>query len=326
MEQKIKKIAVLTSGGDAPGMNNAIRGVVKRALASGIDTYLVYEGYKGLLEERFVNAKDIDVDQYLAKGGTFIYSARYPEFKQPEVRQKAKEILASHHIDALVVIGGDGSYMGAQLMHELGVKTIALPGTIDNDIASSDFTIGYDTALNNIVHAVDALRDTANSHNRFMLVEVMGHGCGDLALYSGLATGAEIIITNESQLTKEQIAEIVREQMIVKQKRSVIAIVSEFIFKDLKEIAKYVEEKTGIVSRAMELEHIQRGGVPTAQERILSTQLGMEAVNFLLTGQSGLAVGIISNKIVGTPILEALKMKGESRAEKAAEFNKLNQA
>ncbi|UVD81819.1 6-phosphofructokinase [Mycoplasma iguanae] len=322
----IKKIAVLTSGGDAPGMNNAIRAVLKHALANNLETFLIYEGYKGLVEKNIQNAKNVDVDQYIAKGGTFIYSARYPEFKDPAVRMQAKQNLLDLEIDALVVIGGDGSYMGAQLLHEIGVKTITMPGTIDNDITSSDFTIGYDTALNTIVKAVDSLRDTSNSHNRFLILEVMGHGAGDLALYSGLATGAEIIITNEAIKTTEEIVAIVKDQMIAKKKRSVIAIVSEFIYEDIKALAKEVEAQTGIASRAMALEHVQRGGTPTAQERIQSTLMGIKAVDLLLNGQSGVALGNIKNDIIATPILEALAMKNKSNKEKTEKFNKLNQS
>ncbi|MBN3535019.1 6-phosphofructokinase [Mycoplasma procyoni] len=322
----MKKIAVLTSGGDAPGMNNAVRSIVKHALANNIEPYLVYEGYKGLFNKEIVSARNINVDQYVSQGGTFIYSARFPEFKNEDIRKQAKKNLEDLGIDALVVIGGDGSYMGAQLLHELGLKTIGLPGTIDNDITSSDFTIGYDTALNTIVEAVDKLRDTSNSHNRFLMLEVMGHGAGDLALYSGLATGAEIIITNEHTMTKEEIAQIVEKQIKDMKKRSVIAIVSEFIYPNLKEIAAYVQEKTGIPSRAMALEHVQRGGNPSAQERILATLMGIKAVELLKQGQSGVAIGVSRGDIVATPILEALQAPRKSNKEKAIKFNKLNQA
>lgn len=322
---QIKKIAILTSGGDAPGMNNAIRAIVKQAKLKNIEPFLVYEGYKGLVENKLISADKVNVDQFVAKGGTFIYSARYPEFKNIEVREIAKNNLEKLGIQALVVIGGDGSYKGAQLLHEMGVKTIGLPGTIDNDITSSDFTIGYDTALNTIVKAVDNLRDTSDSHNRFLMLEVMGHGAGDLALYSGIATGAEIIVTNEDVKTVDEIAKIVNEQINIKKKRSCIAIVSEFIYPNLKQIAKEVEEKTNVISRAMALEHVQRGGVPTAQERVLSTLMGVEAVNLLAENKSGLAVGISENKITATPILEALAMPRQSNKEKTIIFNKINQ-
>ncbi|UWD34005.1 6-phosphofructokinase [Mesomycoplasma molare] len=326
MNKQIKKIAILTSGGDAPGMNNAVRAVVKHALANQIEPFLVFEGYKGLVNKNILPATQYDVDQYVSKGGTFIFSARFPEFKDPNVRLQAKKNLEDIGIDALVVIGGDGSYMGAQLLHEIGIKTIGLPGTIDNDITSSDFTIGYDTALNTIVDAVDKLRDTSNSHNRFLMLEVMGHGAGDLALYSGLATGAEIIITNEHTMNEDEIAKIVNHQIKIMKKRSVIAIVSEFIYPNLKAIAKSVEEKTGIASRAMALEHVQRGGNPSAQERIWATLMGIKAVDLLKEGKSGIAIGISKGDIVSIPILEALQAPRKSNKEKAIKFNKLNQS
>ena len=322
----IKKIAILTSGGDAPGMNNATRAIAKHAKANGIEPYVVFEGYKGLHEGNIKKTDDIDIDASISKGGTIIYSARFPEFKKPEIRKEAKAQLDKLGIDALVVIGGDGSYQGAQLLHELGVKTIALPGTIDNDITSSELTIGYDTALNTIVDAVDKIRDTMNSHNRAAIVEVMGHGCGDLALFSALATGAEVVVTNENKKTPTEIAKIINEQIHVKGKRSAIIIVSEFVFKDLKALEKEISEKSKVVTRAISLAHVQRGGSPTAMERINSSLMGMEAVEQLVKGNSGLAIGILNGKVVGTPILEALALPRENRKELANKINKLNQA
>lgn len=324
----IKKIAILTSGGDAPGMNNAIRAVVKEAKSNGIEPYLVYEGYKGLHTGAIKSAADIDFDNYIAKGGTFIYSARYPAFKDPQVRMEAKEQLDKLGIDALVVIGGDGSYQGAQLLHEIGVKTIGLPGTIDNDISSSDFTIGYDTALNTIVQNVDRVRDTMASHDRCGIVEVMGHGCGDLALFGGMATGAEVIVTNEFPLTPEEIGQRVKEQHAMG-KRSVIVLVAEDTFDDLKAVAKTVEEISGKVTRAMSLSHTQRGGVPTAQERINATRMGIRAVRLLREGHSGLAVGIVNGHTSWTPIMDTLKQPEghhEHRRRLTKLVNKLNQA
>ncbi|WP_426461395.1 6-phosphofructokinase [Mycoplasma hafezii] len=324
----MRKIAILTSGGDAPGMNNAVRAVVKEAQANRLEAFVVYEGYKGLYNDNLVNAKDLDVDAYLNQGGTFIYSARFPEFKQAEVREKAAQNLKNRDIDALVVIGGDGSYQGAQLLHELGVKTIGLPGTIDNDIASSDYTIGYDTALNTITDAIDKIRDTAKSHQRIMIVEVMGNMCGDLALYSGLATGAEIIATSQYRLDEAEI--VAKAVELTKQpgRRSVIVVVSEKCY-NVVELAKQIQDATKWDTRSNSLNHIQRGGVPTAQERILATLMGMKAVQYLLAGKSGLAIGIINNDIVGVPILEALSMENKAKEKavaRAIKFNKLNQA
>lgn len=322
----IKKIAILTSGGDAPGMNNAVRAIAKHAAAKGIEAFLVMEGYMGLHSGNIVPANTIDLDSSVSRGGTVIYSARFPEFKKPEVRQEAKAQLDKLGIDALVVIGGDGSYHGAQLLHEIGVKTIALPGTIDNDISSSDLTIGYDTALNTIVDSVEKIHDSMVSHNRAAIVEVMGHGCGDLALFSALATGAQLVVTNENKKTPAEIAAVIKEQIKVKGKRAVTVIVSEMIFEDLKALQEQVTELSGVVTRATSLGHTQRGGVPTAMERINSSLMGIEAVELLDAGKSGLAVGILNGKVSGTPILEALAMKSTDRKELAEKINKLNQA
>lgn len=322
----IKKVAILTSGGDAPGMNNAVIAIVKHARANGIVPYLVYEGYKGLHKGVIKEATKINLNHYISKGGTFIYSARFPEFKDPSVREKAKEQMTKLGIDALVVIGGDGSYKGAQLLHEIGVKTITLPGTIDNDITSSEFTIGYDTALNTIVNSVDKVRDTMESHNRAAIIEVMGHGCGHLAIYSALATGAEVVVTNEYEINAQEIGRIVKKQVFDLKKRSVIIIVSEFIFKDLEETAKIVEEFSGVTTRAMSLAHTQRGGVPTAQERVHASLMGIKAVELLAEGKSGLAVGINKGKVDATPILEALNQLRGNRRNFAIKVNKLNQS
>lgn len=320
----IKKIAILTSGGDAPGMNNAVRAVVKKAFTEGIEAYAVYEGYKGLVENNIKRITASDVDQHLAQGGTFIYSARYPEFQKPEVKKIAVDNLSKLGIDALVVIGGDGSYRGAQSLHERGVKAIGLPGTIDNDITSSIFTIGYDTALNTIVKAVDQIRDTANSHNRVMIVEVMGRDCGDLALYGGIASGAEIIITSEAPLKQDEIVKKVKEQRS-KGKRGIIVLTTEKMFDDVSKLAGYIEKKTGYISRGTVLGHIQRGGEPTAMERVRATVLGIRAVELLIEGKSGLALGIGENEITATPILEALEQKRTDRVKLAKDINKINQ-
>ncbi|VEU75873.1 6-phosphofructokinase [Mycoplasmopsis columboralis] len=323
----MRKIAILTSGGDAPGMNSAVAAIAKAAKAANLEPYVVLEGYKGLYHNQIVKADSMNLNFYASQGGTAIYSARFPEFKNKEVRDVAIANLKKHDIEALVVIGGDGSYMGAQLLHEAGVKTIGLPGTIDNDIASSDFTIGYDTALNTIVEAIDKIRDTATSHQRIMIVEVMGNNCGDLALYSGLATGAEIIATSDYKPSVEEIVAKAKELTAQPGRRSVIVVVSEKCY-NLKELEKAIEETTGWATRSNPLNHIQRGGRPTAQERIYASLMGIKAVEYLVAGKSGLAIGILNNDVVGTPILEALSMKNASKeksVQKAIKFNKLNQ-
>lgn len=228
-------------------------------------------------------------------------------------------------IDALIVIGGDGSYHGAQLLHEIGVKTMGLPGTIDNDITSSDPTIGFDTALNTIVECVDRVRDTLDSLPRCAIVEVMGRGCGDLALYSALATGAEIVSTNESKLTPEEIGEMAKKQIALG-KRSIIIIVSEHIYDDLRKVAKTVERISGRYTKTIVLAHVQRGGVPTAMERVNASLMGMHAVDLLVKGKSGLAIGILNGKLSATPILEALALPRTNRDKLAKSINTLNQA
>ncbi len=321
----IKKIAILTSGGDSQGMNNAIRAIVKSSKAVGIETFLVYEGYKGLVENLIVPASEIKIDEYINRGGTFIYSARYLEFKEEKTRLKAKKVLESHGIEALVVIGGDGSYHGAQLLHKIGIKTIALPGTIDNDISSTDLTIGFDTALSAIVENVDRIRDTARSHHRCMIVEVMGRYAGDLSLYSGIATGAELIITAENKMTLKEMAKVVNQQMNVMKKDSMIIIVSEHVYDNLDKLSKELEAETKVVTRATILAHLQRGGIPTANERVLATRMGIMAVELLLEDKSGLAIGINKNEINSLPILDALSQERPKLINEILKITKLNQ-
>lgn len=324
-----KKIAILTSGGDSPGMNNAIRGIVKTANLHQIKTYLVYEGFKGLTENKIKLSSEIDVDSYLAKGGTFIGSSRYLEFKNPDVRKKAAQNLKDQEIDSLIVIGGNGSYAGAQLLHDLGLKVIAIPGTIDNDISSSDYTIGFNTALKTIIDSVDQIRDTMDSMRMVALIEVMGHGAGDLALYSGLATGAEIIVTNSHRKSVREIIAIVKDQIENKSKKSVLGIVSEFIYDDIKLVAKEIQKELGINSRGIVVGYAQRGGVPTALERINSTLFGISAVENLIEGKSGIALGFKNGEIISIPIQKALEEKAFAKEEEnkiVAKYNKLNQS
>ncbi|UUD36964.1 6-phosphofructokinase [Mycoplasmopsis californica] len=325
----MKKIAVLTSGGDAPGMNNAIYGIVQEAKKHKIEVYFVKNGFKGLVEDDMSTTLLENIHNYVSRGGTCLYTARYPEFKEAKTREKAVKLLKKKGIEAVIVIGGDGSFQGAQKLHELGIKTIGLPGTIDNDIASTAESIGYDTALNNIVDAINKIRDTSESHDRCIFVEVMGNHNGALALYSGLATAAEIIITNEYTLNADEIAEIVRGEFKKPNKHSVVIVVSEKIYPDLNKLAKEVGQKSGCNARSMVLGYIQRGGSPTARDRINAALLGIQSVNLLVQGKSGIVLGYSAREIVETPILEALKLEGstiEERTEIAKHFNKLSRA
>lgn len=292
----MKKIAVLTSGGDAPGMNAAIRAVTRTAIFNGLEVYGVYEGYKGLVENNIKKLELGSVGDIIQRGGTSLFSARLPEFKDPEVRQVAIKNLEALGIDGLVVIGGDGSYRGAQLLsHEMNIQTIGIPGTIDNDIAGTDFTIGFDTALNTIVDAIDKIRDTASSHERTFVIEVMGRDAGDLALWSGIAGGAETIIIPENTVSIDETVKYI-EQGMKRGKRHSIIILAEGVMGG-NEFAKELKEKIDIDARVSILGHMQRGGNPTAFDRVLASRLGGYAVELLLEGVSGHAVGIQQNQL-----------------------------
>lgn len=309
----IKKVAILTSGGDSPGMNTAIKAIVNTAIEKGLEPYLVYEGYLGLTNGNFKKVNKQDVKFIGDKGGTIIYSARFPEFKDIETRKKAVSKMEENGIDALIAIGGDGSYMGAAKLTEMGIKTIGLPGTIDNDIPSTDYTIGFHTALNTIVEAVDKTRHTAESHNRAKIIEVMGRDCGDLAIYSALATGAEVLSTSERKFSEKEIIEQVSNSR--KQgNRSIIIIVTEHLY-NVHELAQKIESETNIETRATILGYPQRGGVPTAEDRILATRMGVFAVEKLIAGETGVAVNLNNNKLETKDILEVVAMKRQTKDE-----------
>ncbi|MCX5775177.1 MAG: ATP-dependent 6-phosphofructokinase, partial [Firmicutes bacterium] len=253
------------------------------------------------------------VANIIAWGGTVIRSARLPEFADIEVRKKGVEQLKKYGIDALVVIGGDGTYMGAKKLTEMGINCIGLPGTIDNDLACTDYTIGFDTALNTIVQCVDKLRDTSSSHQRCSVIEVMGNHCGDLALYSGVACGAELIISPDHQLPKEEVMATLRD-LKTHSKRHALVIVSEKLF-DVKDLAREIEIETGFESRAEVLGRIQRGGSPTAFDRILAARMGVFAIELLLQGKSGRCVGIVQNHLVDYDIYDALKLERDKHVQ-----------
>ena len=294
-KQNIKNIAILTSGGDSPGMNAAIRATAKNAVNHDIKPYLIYEGYKGLLDENIKPANIMELDKFISRGGTHIYSYRFPKFKEVEIQKKARDILKKHDIDALVVIGGDGSYKGAYALHKLGVQVIGIPGTIDNDIPFTDSTIGFYSAVNAVVSTIDNIRNTAQSHNRLVLIEVMGRYCPDIAIFAGIATGAEAVITNENIFSMDDFVKTAK-KIRDNGKRSIIFVISELIYgqngrQTLPEIAKIITQKTGIVSRTLVVGHIQRGATPTGIDRFYATRFGIFAVELLLYGKSGIAVG-----------------------------------
>lgn len=308
----VKRIGILTSGGDSPGMNAAIRVVTRVGINAGLEVFGIYNGYKGMTEGYIEPLTRESVGEIVNRGGTILGSARLPEFKDLDVRQKAVKQLQKRGIEAVVVVGGDGSYRGALALTEMGVNCIGLPGTIDNDITCTDYTIGFQTALETVVECIDKLRDTSNSHHRCSIVEVMGNRCGDLALWSGIACGAEIIVTSETGFDEEEVLGRLRDLDLIKKKRHAIVVISEKIT-DVDQFAKKVSLNTGFAGRATTLGHIQRGGSPCPFDRLLASQMGEKAVDLLMQGIGGQCIAIRNNKIVAIPITEALGMPHESR-------------
>ncbi|MDF2556992.1 MAG: pfkA [Bacillales bacterium] len=274
----MKRIAVLTSGGDAPGMNAAIRAVVRKAMFHGLEVYGIQYGYAGLLKKDIKKMELGSVGDIIQRGGTSLYTARCKEFFQHEVRVEAVKILKELGIDGLVVIGGDGSYRGALELTKLGVPCIGIPGTIDNDILGTEFTIGFDTALNTAIEAIDKIRDTAMSHERTYVIEVMGRNCGDLAIWAGVTAGAETVIIPERKSDiNETVAKIVRGHE--RGKKHSIIIVAEGAGNAF-EVGKQIEERTGYETRVTVLGHVQRGGTPSAMDRMLATRFGNNLVYY----------------------------------------------
>ncbi|WP_335872238.1 6-phosphofructokinase [Bacillus sp. 2205SS5-2] len=300
----MKKIGVLTSGGDAPGMNAAVRAVVRKAIYHGMEVYGIYQGYNGLISGNIKKLELGSVGDIIHRGGTTLYTARCEEFKTREGQQKGIEQLKALGIEGIVVIGGDGSYRGARALTEQGFPCIGVPGTIDNDIPGTELTIGFDTALNTVIDAVDKIRDTATSHERTFIIEVMGRNAGDIALWSGLAGGAETILIPEDPFDMEDIAERLKKGQLRGKKHSII-IVAEGVMSG-NEFAQQLKDKTNLETRVSVLGHIQRGGTPTAADRVLASRLGAKAVELLKENKGGRAVGIEKNMLVDYDIIEAL--------------------
>lgn len=305
----MKKIGVFTSGGDAPGMNAAVRAVVRTCIYNNVQPYGIYEGYKGLIAGDIHPLNSKDVSNIIQRGGTFLKSARCKEFHLPEGRQKAFNNIQQHQLDGIVAIGGDGTFTGASIFNkEHQIPFIGIPGTIDNDLYGTDYAIGYDTALNTVIEAVDKIRDTANSHNRLFLVEVMGRDAGFIALRSGIGVGAEAILVPETPTyINELIAKL--ESGTKSHKQSMIVIVAEGDDKGgAYSIADQIKQKCpNYDTRVTVLGHIQRGGSPSALDRVLASQLGNAAVNALLEGKTNLMVGIVNKEIAYTPFEKAIK-------------------
>lgn len=314
MASKVKTIGVLTSGGDAPGMNAAIRAVVREAIGKGMDVKGIYQGYKGLLNAEIVDLSARDVSDIISRGGTILYTARSQEFRTPEGQQKAAEVCRQHGIEGLVVIGGDGSFAGAGKLAELGINTVGIPGTIDLDIACTDYTIGFDTAVNTAMEAIDKVRDTSTSHERCSIIEVMGRRAGYIALWCGVANGAEEILLPERYDGDEQaiINRIIEARK--RGKKHYIIINAEGIGHSTS-MAKRIEAATGIETRATILGHIQRGGSPTCKDRYYASMMGARAVELLHEGKSNRLVAYKHGEFVDYAIQEALQMKKDINEE-----------
>ena len=314
MTNDIKKIGVLTSGGDAPGMNAAIRAVVRASVYHKLDCVGIYRGYEGLIEGDFKNLNARSVKNIINRGGTVLKSARSKEFFLKEGRLTAYNNLKERGIDALITIGGDGTFAGASVFsNEFDIPIIGIPGTIDNDINGTDFTIGYDTALNTVVEAIDKIRDTANSHNRLFLVEVMGRDAGDIALNAGIGAGAEEILIPEQDMGRLRLIESLKKSK-KSGKTSSIIVVSEGdqIGKNIFKLASYIEDNlTGYEVRVTVLGHIQRGGSPSCFDRVLASRLGVKAVDALIDNQKNMMIGIRHNKLIYVPFIETLKTSKE---------------
>jgi len=308
MSKEIKTIGVLTSGGDAPGMNAAIRAVVRKAISAGKNVVGIQRGYKGLLEEEIFEMSPRDVSDSIQKGGTILRTARCEEFITPEGQQKGAEICKKHGIDGLVAIGGDGTYRGAQKLASLGVNTIGVPGTIDLDIASTDYTIGFDTAVNTAMEAIDKVRDTSSSHERCSIIEVMGRKAGYIALWCGVANGAEDILIPEKYEFKEQdiIDNIIKNRK--NGKKHHIIINAEGIGHSTS-MARRIEAATGLETRATILGHMQRGGSPTCRDRYYASMMGAYAVDLLCEGKTNRVVCYRNGEWVDYDIDEALAMQ-----------------
>ena len=302
----MKTIGVLTSGGDAPGMNAAIRSIVRAAAYMGMTVKGIKRGYNGLIENNVVDLDIRSVSDIIQRGGTVLYTARCPRFTTEEGMQEAIKNCKNNGIEGLIVIGGDGSFRGARDLSLRGIPCVGIPGTIDNDIPSTEYTIGFDTAMNTVVEMVDKLRDTACSHERCSVVEVMGHGAGDIALQSGLAVGATAIIVPEIGFNLQSVIDKILETQ-KNGRNHFIIVVSEGLC-DATQLAKLLQEATGIETRATILGHIQRGGNPTLRDRVVASKMGYAAVELLSKGVGNRVIGLKDNKIVDYDIFEALNM------------------
>jgi 6-phosphofructokinase 1 len=301
----VKRIAVLTSGGDAPGMNAAIRAVVRKGIYDGLEVYGINYGYAGMVAGDFRRLTIDDVGDTISRGGTILYSARYPEFAKVEGQLKGIEQLKKFGIDGLIVIGGDGSYRGGAALTKLGFPTIGIPGTIDNDIPGTDYTLGFDTAINTVLESVDKIRDTATSHIRTFVVEVMGRNAGDIALWTGIGSGAESIVIPEKEFTMEEVVAEIQEGR-ARGKKHTIIMLAEGVMSGT-EFAEKLSKFEEFHTRVTVLGHVQRGGSPSAKDRVLGSIFGYNAVKMLEEGKGGICVGVKGDEVVFNDIIDTLE-------------------
>ena len=314
MSNDIKRIAVLTSGGDAPGMNAAIRAVVRSCAFHKLECIGVYRGLQGLIEGDFEELGPRSVKNIINRGGTFLKSARSEEFRTKEGRQKAYDNLTNAKVDAMVVIGGDGTFTGASVfIEEFDFPIVGLPGTIDNDINGTDYSIGYDTALNTVVQAIDKIRDTANSHNRLFMIEVMGRDAGDIALNAGIGAGAEEILIPEEEMGREKLLRSLKRSKKSGKTSSIVVVAEgDQIGKNIMGLADYIQENLSEYEvKVTVLGHIQRGGSPSCYDRVLASRLGVGAVDALLRGERGVMIGVSHKKVVSVPFIQAIQGENE---------------
>lgn len=305
---KFRKIGILTSGGDAPGMNAVIRAAARTALANGIEVYGVMEGYAGLLEGKFKKiSSPTDVSNIIDRAGTALYTARCKEFVDIEYQKKAAQICRDNNIDGMIVCGGDGTFMGATKLSAQGIPTVGVPGTIDGDVTSTDYTIGFDTAMNTVVEMVDRLRDTCESHERCLVVEVMGRDAGHIAVRTGIAVGASAVAIPEIPFDEAAAIEGIKKQH-ANGKRTFIVIVSEGLAGYAEKLAEKIEKETAITSRYCCLGHVQRGGTPTLEDRLIASEMGVAAVEKLLEGKSDIVICKNDGKICDVDIMKALTL------------------
>lgn len=311
MEKKVSKIGILCSGGDSPGMNAAIRAVVRTAIYNGLEVYGIMRGYNGMIEDDIIRLESRSVANIIQRGGTILKTARSQEFFDKVGRKKAYENLKKREIDGLVIIGGDGSFRGAQIFsNEYDIPCIGLPGTIDKDIAGTDFTIGFDTAVNTAVEAIDKIRDTADSHDRLFIIEVMGRDAGYIALHSGIATGAENILIPERKTIMDDIIKSLQEKEKRKKLVNLIVVAEGENFGGGDELARHIKKVMPLLEiRVCILGHIQRGGSPSCMDRVIASRMGYHAVECLLEGKHNVFVGILNNRMHYIPLNEAVKKK-----------------